>query len=73
VEYMYRLKGRLNRILATHTGKTSEQIEKDADRDYYMTAQEAADYGLVDKVMEKKVPKSKKETEASDDKSEDKS
>ena len=72
VEYMYRLKGRLNKILGHHTGKTSEQVEKDADRDYYMTAQEAADYGLVDKVMEKKTDsKGKtKESEASEDKSE---
>ena len=54
VEYMYRLKTRLNRILAEHTGKSQEQVEKDADRDYYMTAQEACDYGLVDKVLENK-------------------
>ena len=54
VEYMYRLKQRLNRILAQHTGKTEEQIEKDADRDYYMTADEACAYGLVDKVLENK-------------------
>ena len=54
VEFMYRLKKRLNSILAHHTGKTSEEVEKDADRDYYMTAAEARDYGLVDKVLEKK-------------------
>lgn len=39
-----------------HTGKTVEQIEKDADRDNYMTAAQAAEYGLVDKVLEKKLP-----------------
>lgn len=56
VEYMFGLKKRLNRILAHHTGKTVEQIEKDADRDNYMTAAQAAEYGLVDKVLEKKLP-----------------
>ena len=45
---------RLNRILAHHTGKTEEQIAKDADRDNYMSAAQAAEYGLVDKVLENK-------------------
>lgn len=54
VDFMYKLKRRLNRILAHHTSKTPEQIEKDADRDYYMSAEEAAAYGLVDKVLESK-------------------
>ena len=52
VEHMYSLKKRLNKILAKHTGKTENQIEKDADRDHWMSAKEAADYGLVDNVME---------------------
>ncbi len=52
VEFMYGLKRRLNGIIAKHTGKTPEQVEKDADRDYYMRADEAAAYGLVDKVLE---------------------
>ena len=51
VEFMLKLKKRLNRILACHTGKLEELIEKDVDRDYYMTAQEAKEYGLVDKVI----------------------
>ncbi len=51
VEFMYKLKRRLNGILALHTGKTVEQIDKDADRDYYMTADEAKAYGLVDEVV----------------------
>ena len=59
VEYMYRLKQRLNRILSQHTGKTPEQVENDADRDYYMTAEEACAYGLVDKVLENKQELSK--------------
>ena len=51
---MYSLKKRLNKILAKHTGKTEKQIEKDADRDHWMSAAEAAKYGLVDKVLENK-------------------
>ena len=54
VEHMYSLKKRLNKILAKHTGKTENQIEKDADRDHWMSAKEATDYGLVDNVMESK-------------------
>jgi len=51
VEFMFKLKKRLNRILADHTGKPVEQVERDADRDYYMTADEACAYGLVDEVV----------------------
>jgi ATP-dependent Clp protease, protease subunit len=51
VEYMYKLKKRLISILAHHTGKTSEQIQTDSDRDYWITAQQAKDYGLVDEVV----------------------
>ena len=54
VEHMYSLKKRLNKILAKHTGKTEKQIEKDADRDHWMSAKEATEYGLVDHVMESK-------------------
>ena len=54
VEFMYSLKKRLNGILAKHTGKTVEQIERDSDRDNYMTGEAAAAYGLVDKVLENK-------------------
>lgn len=52
VDFMYKLKRRLNRILAHHTGKSPEIIEKDADRDNYMTAEDACAYGLVDKVLQ---------------------
>ncbi|MDR0902082.1 MAG: ATP-dependent Clp protease proteolytic subunit [Opitutaceae bacterium] len=41
----------LNEVIAKHTGKDVAQIEKDSDRDYYMTAQEAKDYGIVDHVV----------------------
>jgi ATP-dependent Clp protease protease subunit len=51
VEFMFKLKKRLNQILSLHTGKPVEQITKDADRDYYMSADEAKEYGLVDEVV----------------------
>ncbi len=54
VEFMYRLKRKLNTILAQHTGKSVEQVALDSDRDYYMTGDEAAAYGLVDKVLDNK-------------------
>lgn len=62
VKFMYGLKGRLNKILAHHTGKTEKQVEKDADRDNYMSAEEAVKYGLVDKVLEIKPEVEKDET-----------
>jgi len=46
-----RLRDRLNGILATHTGKPVENIERDTDRDNFMSASEACDYGLVDSVL----------------------
>jgi ATP-dependent Clp protease, protease subunit len=46
-----KMKDQLNRILAKHTGKALEQIEKDTDRDYFMSANEAKEYGLVDQVI----------------------
>jgi ATP-dependent Clp protease protease subunit len=51
VEFMYKLNRRLARIIAENTGKTEEQVRKDADRDYYMTADEAKEYGIVDEVV----------------------
>ena len=49
-----RLKERLNRILATHSGKSYEDVVRDTDRDHFMSAEEAAAYGLIDKVVESK-------------------
>ena len=46
-----KLKDKLNKIMAENTGKTLTQIEKDADRDYYMSADEAKKYGIIDKVI----------------------
>jgi ATP-dependent Clp protease protease subunit len=51
VEYMFKLKKRLIKILAHHTGKDDETVKGDSDRDYYMTAEEAKNYGLVDEVV----------------------
>ncbi len=48
-----RIKERMNRIMAQQTGKPLEVIERDTDRDNFLTAQEACEYGLVDKVIEK--------------------
>ena len=46
-----KLKEKLNKMMAERTGKTYAEIEKDADRDYYMSADEAKKYGIVDKVL----------------------
>ena len=49
-EILY-LRGKLNELYAKHTGKPVEQIEKDMDRDRFMSAEEAKDYGLIDNVI----------------------
>ncbi|MGB6371174.1 MAG: ATP-dependent Clp endopeptidase proteolytic subunit ClpP [Atribacterota bacterium] len=46
-----RIKDTINKILTHHTGQKFEKIEKDTDRDFYMTAQESKEYGLVDEVI----------------------
>ncbi len=46
-----RTKQKLNEILASHTGRAIQDVEKDSDRDYYMTSEEAKNYGLVDEVV----------------------
>jgi ATP-dependent Clp protease protease subunit len=48
-----RMKDTLNKLIAEQTGKPIEQIEKDTDRDNFMSAAQAAEYGLIDKVLEK--------------------
>ncbi|MGN8383018.1 ATP-dependent Clp endopeptidase proteolytic subunit ClpP [Helicobacter pylori] len=50
-----RLKGLMNSILAQNSGQSLEQIAKDTDRDFYMSAKEAKEYGLIDKVLQKNV------------------
>ena len=51
VKYMLKLKQRLNAILSKHTGKPVDQVERDCDRDNFMSAEEAQAYGLVDQVV----------------------
>ena len=46
-----RLKARLNEILSGHTGKTVDEIEKDTERDYYLSAEDAVAYGLIDQIL----------------------
>lgn len=55
-----RLRDRLNEILARHTGQTLEVIARDADRDFFMSAEEAKAYGLVDEVIASRKPQEKK-------------
>ncbi|HLE01079.1 MAG TPA: ATP-dependent Clp endopeptidase proteolytic subunit ClpP [Bdellovibrionota bacterium] len=52
-EILY-LKERLNQILAIHSGRSMEQVQKDTDRDNYLSAKDAMEYGLIDKVVEKR-------------------
>jgi ATP-dependent Clp protease protease subunit len=52
-----RLKVRLNEIMSAHTGRPLSDIERDTDRDFYLDAKAAVDYGLVDHVLEIPAPK----------------
>ncbi len=47
-----KIKARINEILARHTGQPIEKIERDTDRDFYLSAEEAKEYGLIDKIIE---------------------
>ena len=60
-EEIIRLRKELNEILAAHTGHTIEEIERDTDREKFMSAEEAKDYGLVDEVIasKKEIPQKK--------------
>lgn len=53
-EQILKIKHRLNSILAGNTGKSIEEIERDCERDHYMTAEEAREYGIVDDVITKR-------------------
>ena len=53
-EQILKIKQRLNKILASNTGKSVEQVEADCERDHFMTAEEAQNYGLIDKVIYKR-------------------
>ena len=52
-ERIVTLRKRLNKILAKNTGQTLKKIERDTDRDYYLDAKSALEYGLIDKVIQK--------------------
>lgn len=53
-EHILRIRARMNRILAANTGKDISEIERDTDRDNYLSAQEACEYGLIDRVYLKR-------------------
>ena len=53
-EQILKIKKKLNSILAANSGKSVEEIERDCERDHFMTAEEARDYGLIDKVIYKR-------------------
>ncbi|MBL7141770.1 ATP-dependent Clp endopeptidase proteolytic subunit ClpP [Patescibacteria group bacterium] len=52
-EHILKIRDRINKMLAKHTGQALASIEKDTDRDFYMSAQEAKKYGLIDKIIVK--------------------
>ena len=54
-EHILKIRDNMNRILSENTGQPLEVIEKDVDRDNFMSAAEAAEYGLIDKVLEKRL------------------
>ena len=56
-----RMRNDLNKILAFHTGQNIRKIKKDTDRDYFMSAEEAKKYGIIDKVLEKRATPEKEE------------
>ena len=50
-EFILKLKSKLNELLVKHTGQSLDKIERDTDRDYYMTPEEAKKYGIIDKII----------------------
>lgn len=50
-KHILKIKERVNKIIAKHTGQSLAKIEKDTDRDYFMSAEEAKDYGVIDKII----------------------
>ena len=54
-KYILSLRQRLNQLMAMHTGKPVEQIARDTERDNFLTAEQARDYGIVDKVLQKRL------------------
>lgn len=58
-----RLKESLNQILSDHTGQPMKRVKKDTDRDFFMSSQEAKEYGLIDEVVQRKVVEAKSKEE----------
>ena len=54
-DHMIRTRAKLNKLLSEKTGQPIERIEQDTERDHYMTAQEALEYGLIDGIMDKRI------------------
>ena len=54
-DHMIKTREKLNKLLSEKTGQPIEQIEKDTERDHYMSAQEALEYGLIDGIMDKRI------------------
>jgi len=52
--HIKRIKQKINKVLSEQSGQPLEKVEKDTDRDFYMTAQEALEYGLIDKIFDKR-------------------
>ncbi|NMC51918.1 ATP-dependent Clp endopeptidase proteolytic subunit ClpP [Candidatus Kuenenbacteria bacterium] len=50
-EHILKIKDKLNKLIAKHTGQELKKIERDTDRDYFMSAEEAKDYGIIDKII----------------------
>jgi ATP-dependent Clp protease protease subunit len=61
-----RTKDRLNQLLADHTGQPLEKIQKDTDRDFFMSGEEAVEYGLIDTVLSRREPAESGEDSAKD-------
>ncbi len=53
-KHIIKIKDKLNQILAKHTGQSISKVEKDTDRDFYMSAQEAKEYGIIDQIIKNK-------------------
>ena len=53
-KHILQIKQKLNKILAKHTGQSVAKVEKDSDRDYFMSSQEAKDYGIIDTIIDKR-------------------
>ena len=72
-EEILRLRRRLNKIMAMHTGQPLERIERDTDRDFFMDAEQAREYGIVDQVLQPRDLKLPGQEEKSDEESEEQS